>query len=568
MRLSKADIKRILVENPTKAIWSDAAKDCAKLQMHILGIGLAGYIKKIDQHENEKTFKLRQKYGKTNRDLFARMLRPIDNIWSGRGGGVFYNTSKSHEDQLRQMVGDVTQGYQVREWVRNFWKPRYLDDPQGIIFMEVDLNNPNGAFPTYKASREIFDALPNGRRLEYIVFKTKDPAIFRVVDDTVDQMVKLEGETVTKLNSKEYPVYVNWFDQVPAIIISDMPKDGRQDMFMSPVNDEVELADIVLRDGTISAIHRFKHGFPKPWKYPEVCGKCKGTKMFDSKDCPDCQATGIKLTSDPADISVFQWPTKEEPEIGEKGGYITPELDYLKYSDENLDELEEKMTLTHWGSYTQKQVNGQKETATGRFIDAQPVNNRLVLYAKAAESIEAFITNHLALYAFPGDWKGATINLGRRFQIEGADVIWKKYEDARRNGAPVSALDDMLQDYYETKFQGNELELQKNVRLIKLEPQVHLTTVEAEPLVPYLDFIKKIYFAEWLSTLSNAEIIGTDLTTLRTKLEEFAKEKIKTMIPDPMAPVPLTTGKAGQEGAGPGAHQSNPAAAANAPISA
>lgn len=535
MILQKSDLARIFAENPTRKLWIDSALESTRLQMHVLGIGLQNYIQRIDQHESEKTFQLRKKYGKTNRDIFARMLRPIDNIWQGRGGGVFYNTSEGNDKKLRVMLSNVDKGYQIRDWVRLFWKPRYIDDPQGIIFIETDPTNINGVYPTYKASRTIFDALPNGRGLEYIIFKTDQPNIFRVIDDVLDRLVKFEGDKVTELKSKEYPVFPNYFNRVPAIILSDIPKDGRDDLFMSPIQDEVELADGILREGTIASIHRFKHGFPKPWKYPEVCGTCKGTGLINASTCPDCNGSKIKLISDPADISVFAWPDKENPEISEKGGYISPALEYLKYADESLILLEEKMSVTHWGSFLQrdKSVN---ETATGRFIDTQPVNNRLVLYAKAAESIETFITNSVATFNFQSGWKGATVNLGRRFQIEGPDTIWKKYEDARKNGAPQATLDDMLQDYYETKFQGNELELQKYLKLAQLEPGVHYTPSEAKAGLPWFEYMKKTYFPEYVSTLSPMAIIGTDLQALRKGLVDFTTKKIEETPDGPEAP--------------------------------
>ena len=163
MILQNADVARILKENPTKQIWEKACHDSKVLQMHLLGIGLQDHIKKIDFLEGDRNFLLRKKYGKTNRDLFARVLRPIDNIWNGRGGSVFYNTSKTNDEKLRAMLDNVDNGYSVRDWNRHFWEPRYLDDPMGLIFMEVSSTSANGTYPTYKASSSVFDALPKGR---------------------------------------------------------------------------------------------------------------------------------------------------------------------------------------------------------------------------------------------------------------------------------------------------------------------------------------------------------------------------------------------------------------------
>jgi hypothetical protein len=553
MKLTKQKIREILTTNPTKDLWAGAVKTSSRLQMHVLGHGLKTYLERIEQHESEKALAVRQKYCKTNRDLFARVLRPIDNIWNGRGGGVFYNTTEQNQGALRSMLLNVVHGYNLRNWIEAFWRPRYVDDPMGLIFIEVDpIGNKNGAYPTYKSSQEIFDALPNGRRLEYVIFKTKDPAIFRVVDDARDVMVKLTGQgdqaTVTDLKGKEYPAFINWFDQVPALIVSDISRDGDFMAFASPIQDELELAHRYLTDGSIANIYRFKNGFPIPWKYPEVCGKCKGTKAVGGQACDDCNGSGIKIQSKPGDISVFAWPTKDEPEISDKGGYISPALDYLKYADESQALLEELITRTHWGTDRETKAKTQDETATGRFIDTQPVINRLVKYAKAAESIEEFITDQIAYYKFTTGWKGASVSLGRRFLIEPADAVWKKYEDARSKGAGSGPLNDLLRDYYETKFQANANELQKYLKLMDLEPGVHLTIGEAKANLPYIEYMKKVYFAEFVSGFVDMEIINIKLKQLRADLETFTKEKIASLIPDPMAPAPVAG--PGGEGAG------------------
>lgn len=539
MILTKTDLAVILKENPTRKIWDEAREQAKRLQMHVLGSGLQAAINRIENLEGDKNYAVRKKYAKSNRDLFARVLRPIDNIWSGRGGSAFYNTSKENDERIRAILSNVNNGISARDWTRLFWMKRYLDDPMSIIFMEVKADR---TYPVYKSSANIFDALPAGRRLEYVVFKTADPSIFRVVDDALDQLVKLDGEKIQILQGKKTPQFINWFGQVPAIITSDIPRDGREDMYASPIADEVELADIVLREGSIAGIYRFKHGFPRTWKYPEVCGKCKGTKLIQGAECKDCDGTGIKINDSPGDVSVHAWPTKEEPEIREKGGYITPDLDYLKYADETLQLLEDKMVLTHWGTQRKQKTNGEEPTATSEFININPVNNRLTQYAKAAETTETFISDMIGIFNFPGAYKGATINLGRRWILDGPDVLWNKYEKARKEGAPLATLDDMLEDYYETKFQGNELELRKFLKLAKLEPAVHLTVKEAKDTLPTPELMKKIYFQEWVSTLSDIQIVGGDLKTLRTAFETYVQAKVDALpdeedpAADPAAP--------------------------------
>lgn len=543
MQLSDLQIKTIIKNNPTKPLWEQAVRDCKKLQMHVLGAGLQDAVSQIETYESPKGVAIRKKYCKSNRDLFARVLRPIDNIWTGRGGGIFYDTGDANQKRMRGYMQNVYNGFSARAWIQLFWMRRYIDDPMGLVFMEV---NNTGPYPTYKASSTIYDAQPLGRRFDYIIFKTDDPAIFRVVDDARDVLVKYESEgegKLTILNSPEYPQFINWFDQVPAIMCSDIPKDGQDNLFMSPIADEVEMADVFLREGSIANIYRFKSGFPRPWKYPEVCGKCKGTKFIEGNQCDKCNGSGLKLVSEAGEMAVFAWPTSDSPEIKEKAGHTSPDIAYMEYADEYLAMLEELIDRTQWGTSRLTKVSGSKqETATGRFIDIQPVMNRLTQYAKAGESTEEFIATQTGIFYFRVAYHGTAINYGRRFLLANPDDIWAQYQTAVGAGAAggavgsISALDDLLRDYYETKYQANPQELQYYLQIMKLEPAVHYTLAIAKTNLPWAEYIKKVYFRAYLTTKTSNYIAFTPLDILSKELQEFAVNQAITAPQDPMAP--------------------------------
>jgi hypothetical protein len=542
MNLTNNDIKRILNEKPNKTVWEDADEQRKVLQMHLLGIGLVDYIGKIDGVEKQTLSQLRKKYAKSNRDLFARFLRPLDNIWDAKGGGIYYNTSTANSDKLKAMVVDVYNGFSLRSWIRNYIKPRYFDDPMGLIMMEVDPTNPNQTYPTYKSSADIYDAQLKGRSLEYLILKTSDPVIFRVIDDSFDRMVKKDDDKITFLNSKDYPVYINYFGKVPAKIISDIPKMGIDGLFESAVQNEIELAGEFLVDGSIRKLYKYRTGFPKEWRYPITCGTCTGTKTYKGNDCPDCNGTGYQKDS-PDNTWIFQFPGKDgvgvdSPEISEKGGYVNPSLEYLQYADQDLDALEETIFETHWGTHQvgKSNDNAQPDTATARFIDVQPINNRLSLYASAFEDLETFASDHIGQINFNTSYKGTSISYGRRFIIEGPDELFKKYSEASKGAMPISSLDDLYMDYLEAKFQNQPLELERQVKLMKVEPFFHLSLTNAKVLVADITiYNKKLLFGEWVKTLNPIDINNKTVEQLRTLLDTFVNG-IKMVIPDPNQP--------------------------------
>lgn len=528
MILTNTQIKDIILNRPNKAIWEVARDMNKKLAMHVLGAGLDSYVEKITDYEDEKAIKTRKKYARSNQDLFERILRPVDNIWEARGGSVMYRLPKEQEQAFRTLLQNVENGYSVRKWIKSFCFPRYIDDPMGVTFIEVSADpfNPE-PYPTYKSSQDIYEGLPAGRNLEYLVLKTDDPVILRVIDDAFDYLVKKDGDKVEIQSKKKL---LNTFMRVPALINSDIPKDGIENLFASPVQRLVELADEFLIDGSVRRVYKFKHGFPKEWVVASACDSCMGTKFIDGKECPTCKGTGLKASYRPDDMMIVTPPDKDNPEMSEKGGHIAPDLDFLKWSTDDLKGLENVMFFTHWGTH-QANDDQKQETATGRFLDVQPVKSRLNGYSEWEEATEQFITDLMGEFFFQQKYQGCSINIGRRYLIEEPDAIWEKYLDARSKGAPINELNDLLLEYIETKNKGNSFQLQKAVKLMQFEPQVHLTISQCKGLLPFQDFNCKLYYQEFISTLNDIQIIDTPLITLRQDLINYVSAK---KIPEPL----------------------------------
>lgn len=522
--LSPAEIKKILMERPGQKIVEAAEAMHKKLSVHINGIGLADYLEQISTYEKPEALALRRRYARSNKDLFDRLSRPIDKVFAARGGSRYFPTTDERiAREMDLMLMNVENGYSSKKWIETFWKNRYMDDPMGLVYMEITEDGKE-TYPTYKACTDIYDYKLNGRKLDWVVFRTEDKAIFRVVDDQFDALYKKEGDTIRKI-SKE--TYINYFGYVPAIVISDLPKAGMKDIFISPFDSVVELADEYLRDESIRMIYKFKHGFPKSWKYREMCGNCKGTGAIASNTCGQCNGTGKKLDSTVSEVMVLDWPTQNDQVIApDVAGYITPDLEYLKYSRDELVHLEEIMFRTHWGTYmAQQRSGGEADTAAAKFMDVQPINDKLSAYADAAEATEKFIIDAIGDFKFARKYGGVRIAYGRRFMIEGPDVLWRKYEQARKMGAPMGTLNEHLAEYYEAKFQSNPVELAKHLKMMRVEPFVHLTVDEAFKVVGEDEFARKLYFAEWCTTIRDMEWVIKSDQQLKDSLTAFAVER-------------------------------------------
>ncbi|WP_346320777.1 hypothetical protein [Chitinophaga sp. YIM B06452] len=530
MNLKTADIKRIIKERPNRALVDAAQAQAKKLAVHIAGIGMDDYLEKINSFENDDQKRNRQKYAKSNVDLFDRVTRPIDEVFTARGGSVHYNLPQTQERQFREALSSVEWGYSLRRWMDRVARIYYLMDPMGMVYMEV---SPDGsAYPTYKSVMNVYDYQPNGRDLEYIIFKTNKKDEFRVVDDTFDRIVRFDGESIRTVSDQTFP---NYFGYVPGRILSDIIKPGTM-MFTSILWTVVELADQYLRDGSVKSIFKLLHGFPKYWQYGAACPTCNGTKYVGADLCKTCNGTGKKLKYDPADSITLPIPREKDPVLApDVAGYVTPDIDGWKTMTDELTLLEALIERTVWG--THRREDASNDTATGRFIDVQPVNRRLNEISDWAEDMEKFVTDAMGEFMYPQTYKPSSVSYGRRYLIESPDTLWEKYEKARGAGSPQCTLDELLKDYFHAKYSHDHGALHRALRLMKLEPFVHQSIAEAKIAIGETeDYIAKVYFSEWLGTLQEPEILVSPLETLRANLKAYAaaKEKAPQAQPQPI----------------------------------
>jgi len=454
MILDKRQIVDILKNNPNKKLVKSIQDYSKKLVTLMTGSNLKEYISHMDYFEDNRLLAIRQKYARSTKDLFSRLHRPIDKVFSARGGSANYYLSEREKKQFLQALSDVTSGYKLRKWMETFWLPAYHYDPMGMVFMEVKNGN---TYPTYKSCQDVYDYHFTGRKLEYIVFKISDAdakalnlkdgvVAYRVIDDAFDYIFTADGEKIENVKKQTYP---NYFGQVPAIVNSDI-YDQVLGYYISPDNDVVEIAEEYLREGSVKTVYKLHHGFPIKWMYAGACNTCGGTTKIHGNECPTCAGTGKKSKYDVSETIILDVPSDNQTPIVAPNiaGYTTPPTEGLNAMTDELTLLDTMMFRTKWG--TEQIQDSANETATGRFIDVQPVNDALNKYSDAAEKMETWITDMIGSFTYQQGYHGADINYGRRFLIETPDIIWNKYSDARIAGAPITTLNLLLTQYYQT----------------------------------------------------------------------------------------------------------------------
>ena len=507
--------------------WVTTARDqSAKLKALIDGKDFVELlINQIEHVETVKKATARKKYSRNITDLYERLLLPIDNVFNSTGGSKKYFTDKYSEgdaEKFSNLIANIKGGKSVQNYTETTWMPLYHTDPNGVIFMEYQTftDKDPKIWPTYKSITTIRDYERKGQLTEWILFepaKTKDndALIWRLVDDKKDWFIKQTGTSFVVMDETfEHP-----FGEVPAIINSDIININNN-IALSPVRKVVELSEEYARDQSVKTLYKIGQGFPIHWRYVTHCKSCTGSGKKNNSNCPDCDGKGHYQKSDVTDVVTLNAPTKSDqvviaPNIA---GFISTDLEYLKQATTELQFLELLVQDTHWGTHVEP---GGNDTATGRFIDVQPVKNRLGKYSDVAEFVEAKMTELIANFVFVGKDKTlrvSSIAYGRRFIIDTPDTLLNKYTEAKVAEENTTVLDRMFNEYLVSKYKNDPEWLRLEELKSEVDPYLHQTLTNVHLIFGVKEAQKKVYFKEWWDM--NKEMVRTfDLEKIKAKFE-------------------------------------------------
>ncbi len=461
-------------------------------------------IERIEHIESDARKQARKKYSKDIRDVSARILQPRKNVFSASGGT---NKNEIATQTNRDKFDAMMTEFKGQKSIKHYLSENYFQlldiDPNGIIFMEYE--GDKDIYPTYKAIKDIRYYKSNGQLTEVVIFEPTDQKDvngtpykeWRVVDDVTDWRIKQIGTTYTLIEDKTFP---HPFGMPPAIILSERTIVG-EEVRLSTINDIVNKLEDYARDTSVLTIYKFQNGFPIHFRYKQTCKSCKGTGKTGTKGqetaCKRCNGGSKK--NDVTDIIEIETPRdKDDPVLAnDLAGFISPDLATWTQYKEELKDFEDTMDSTYWG--TRRITEATNETATGRFIDVQPVINKLSYLSNMVE----WAHNQMAY--FVEDWVNGSpvektqvqFTYGKRFIIESADTIMDKYDEARNSGANTTILDKLLDEYLLAKYQNNLTNLTIAQKKRKVEPYIHQSITEVDNIFGAKEANKKVLFVDF-----------------------------------------------------------------------
>jgi hypothetical protein len=178
-----------------------------------------------------------------------------------------------------------------------------------------------------------------------------------------------------------------------------------------------------------------------------------------------------------------------------------------------------------WG--TTYQQGGKRETATGRFLDAQPVQDRLRDMSDTFSKMHKFMLDCYGKVLLRNPRYESYVSYGTRYILESPDDILKKYTESTKFDISETVLLDLRMQYFDAEYQSDNFELAKNVKLAKIEPFPTMKAIDVMPIdgLPQIDKLRKMYYSTWLNSLAEAEKVFWTEEELRASLDIYINQK-------------------------------------------
>lgn len=494
---------------------------------------LSDYLHKIQNFENAEQKNLRDKIARSTKDTLKKVLNPFNKVFTASGGSEeFKLRPKKTQEEFKELVAYLPEGVSLRKWMEIYWSEAYVTDPNGLILIEKE-NTGDKAYPTYKNISIIHDYQTKWKKVEYVVLNfgkyeinEKQVDVFRIIDDVEDGLYYVENKELKEFipEGETTGIIAHKKGFVPAVIVSDLidKKTKGKKSFIDSID---ELLDEFLRDSSVLSIYKFFHLYPKYWQYVTKCNRCKGdgTILKDGVEetCPSCSGTGYNLKKDVSDGVHLPIPEGDQPTIAPHiAGFVAPPIDAWQKMVDEQERLQKEMHYAIWGTYIDHEE--KSETATGRFIDAQPVMDALRSISESAENTEYQIALMMAKWMYETPEPEIAISYGKRFQVEQPDQLWKKYIEAKKDNAPISALDQHYKEYLLAQYHNDREMYEQKLKEFYLEPFVHYSVMELRGMVAPEELKKKLYFGEWISEVTD---FSANVEVLEKQFEEFINQK-------------------------------------------
>lgn len=527
------------IENPAnRDLIGYARKYSDTCNLHVNGEGIDEFFEQIKDYENITQLKLRKDYAKSNKYLFDQLLRPLDKVYTARGGAKYYNIGGSdyyQETQFKSKLSNIRNGMSLEKWCQETWLKKRIIDPNGVLMLEVSKDG-RQCYPTYKSIHTIRDYKYSGLKVEYVIFEPeiiiegeKEIRKYRVVDDVWDYIIIESQGPQNETSNKTYSIslyesFKHGFESVPGMMVASKEHDSKG-YKLSLIDSQIELAKEILIDNSIKVIFKFTQGFPAYWEVERTCPVCKGEGKLNGVDCTFCSGAGVRIRKDVSDKIIVT--LDESGKIGAVPpvGYESADVDTWKQMNIEYEMMEKIIHKSMWGTMAFVSERNY-EKATGVINDFQPAYDRLTPVSNEAENVEKFFTDLMGWFYFKFAYRGSTVIYGKRFQIESPDQLMEKFVRGKEGKIPWQVLINIFMEWIQSTYENDPFEMSRQIKIFRLDPYPCYTAGELKEIMGDSAAIKKISFEQWINQISTDEIIFQDMKLLSTNRDLFINQNL------------------------------------------
>jgi hypothetical protein len=509
MKLTDQDILKLLEEPRNRTSITEGAQLQNDHKVHITGDGATGKIRQVTGYESSTEFAIKTQLGKPATIEITSIILDNLNRWITAPGTVkkedFRDDDKNRKFQ--DVLSKVWNNNSFDEFIRTFYKeaiytvfngfvlvtkPKVLDgnliDKEGVV-----MPKPEGALNPYLIFidiNDVHDFFLTGDKVEYLIIKLDDKKKkFRVIDDARDLIIEDKKITSDLPNDIGY---------VPARKISNINKDLLNcQTKTSPIDHVIPALDRYMSADYDHRMQVIRHAYPKFIAVVRECHTCHGSgEVFDEKTpnkkirCNSCEGKRyeIPVNKDGA-IGIPQYLEQgQTPYPGSPASYVTPDVESLKFCDEDLKQMRENIIYS--GTGDKNLIAESLNTATENTINNRSLEDRIAEITSMVEAFEVFIKTAIKdmhqEFTSISDYS-IVVKYGKRINIRSEQDIVKEIQEAKKAGMNLSYIQGLQIDLIYAKYKNNEDELNRQLMLNDLEPFPGFTVDEILRLAPYAD---------------------------------------------------------------------------------
>lgn len=562
-------------------------------KLHITGEGCDEHIEHLTAYETEADFKLRKKDVEDFTRLITNEIIEAQSRWKSAQGTTKYynfgtNGDKLAEEFKKEILSQVWKGGSIDTFIKDFLSAAIYQEFNGFLLIEkgaiVRMPIEGGEevyevregittritddkvkpYIVFKSVGDVHSFRVTGSRVEYIVLNAGEETrngvkikLFRVIDDKNDYIVEVHGNE-SRISQIHIPIE-HKAGKCPVVRVSTLRKYIANDMTLTSVIDNLlGTLDNLLTLYIDHATTARKHGFPLMWMVGSDCigrneyASCTDGRLIWSLDgedhdilCPACKGKKAVKT-DPSSVLLVPFTDNEGKAYSQNapGGYINRDIETFIEQRNEINFQIQALLSAGTGVKNGMAEAAINKTATEVVMNTKPLEDIISKNIDIIESVEKELTDLLGIAYYGDKYKGCEIIYGRRLNLRDENAIILEIKEAKASGCAFMYVRTLYEELVYSRFIRSNIDLQRNLMLIELEPVIGFTIDEVSANISITDDTKilKINFVDLINrfeqeyeALENYKI-GMDFKKRIKAIKDILNKYVLEMKPEQAEP--------------------------------